>query len=131
MTVIPLDRDPRPIIDYGDYGQRYVIQKQLVNLLLPLNVIFRHDKKLVRIIRQTDSGGTFSRPERLSSLYLRSLVSEVARFQKIDRRGWKRGRPDKWMPISVPHEVVTGILESDVSELPFPKYEPEASGGAA
>jgi hypothetical protein len=118
MIIAFPDRDSRPVIDItvDYYGERHVITKQIVKLLLATGKVFQHDNRLVRIIRQTDSEGTFSRPERINVIYLRDLVARVARFRKID------GRSGKWVPIDPPKEVISQILGHHVSELPFPRY---------
>ena len=82
------NRDPRPIIGIGeyDYYERHAIQKQIVDLLLATGEIFKHDHRLVRIVQYTDSGGAYTRLERVNAVWLLAMVSELARFRKIDGR---------------------------------------------
>jgi hypothetical protein len=121
MTVLPFpERDDRPIIDIGDYDyyERRAIQKQIVALLLATGKIYKHNHKLVRIIRETDSAGSYTRLQRISAIYMVALVSEVARFRKID------GRTGKWVAIDPPREVISRLMERHgIRELPFLEYK--------
>ena len=120
------NRDPRPIIGIGeyDYYERHAIQKQIVDLLLATGEIFKHDHRLVRIVQYTDSGGAYTRLERVNAVWLLAMVSELARFRKID------GRSGKLKEIDPPKEFISRIMERHrIRELPFPEYKPE--GGAA
>jgi hypothetical protein len=119
MSVIPFDRDPRPVIDItvDYYGECRVIQRQIMKLLLATGQIFKHDGRLVRIIRQTDSAGTFTRLEPVSGVYMRALVSTVARFQRINARNGRR------KDIGPPSEIISGVMNRyNFSKLPFPDY---------
>jgi hypothetical protein len=119
--VIPFpESDPRPIIDIGDYDP--FIHKPIVALLLAKGQIYKHRGQLVEII--TDYFGP--RPSRISPIILRSMISEVCRFRKID------GRSGKPKMVRVPSEIATKIMyeaKYEIHELPFPDYEPE--GGAS
>jgi hypothetical protein len=118
MSVHPLPDDPRPIIDIGEYDPD--IHKPVVKLLLAKGQIYKHRGELVEIL--VDYHG--ARPSRISPIILRYMISEVARFRKID------GRSGKWKMIAAPSGIATKILvkaKYEIGELPFPEY---VEGGA-